>query len=285
MQRLLIRVMAVAVTLAGGLIVGIGGAGAAGSALPVIHVKLTGKAITVGGALSSGAVDVQTQTSGEPKSNMGQGSPTFVLLNPGVTDSQLAAGLSHLKDPNDVAALGLGRIVFGQDTAPGTNDTETVLAAGKYLAVDANSNASAGKFPMTTFTVTKSGSPAALPSAAATQTAIDFAFRGSTTLKSGTLVRAVNSGYLVHMILLAGVKSKADGSKAIALLKAGKDNQAGKYMSNQFASLAGALGHGAVQQTMLKVKPGYYVEVCFMDTQDHREHTRLGMERLVHVVK
>ena len=36
---------------------------------------------------------------------------------------------------------------------------------------------------------------------------------------------------------------------------------------------------------MLKAKPGYYVEACFMDTQDGREHTRLGMERLVKVVK
>ena len=29
---------------------------------------------------------------------------------------------------------------------------------------------------------------------------------------------------------------------------------------------------------------GYYVEACFMDTQDGREHTQLGMERLVQIV-
>jgi hypothetical protein len=36
---------------------------------------------------------------------------------------------------------------------------------------------------------------------------------------------------------------------------------------------------------VLHAKPGYYVEVCHMDTQDGREHTRLGMERLIRVVK
>jgi hypothetical protein len=38
------------------------------------------------------------------------------------------------------------------------------------------------------------------------------------------------------------------------------------------------------QQEILRAKPGYYIEVCFMDTQDHLEHTQLGMLRLVKVV-
>ena len=42
---------------------------------------------------------------------------------------------------------------------------------------------------------------------------------------------------------------------------------------------------GALQQSKLHAKPGYYVEACFMDTQDGREHTQLGMERIVRVVK
>jgi hypothetical protein len=32
-------------------------------------------------------------------------------------------------------------------------------------------------------------------------------------------------------------------------------------------------------------KPGFYVEACFMDTQDGREHVQLGMERLIRIVK
>ena len=40
-----------------------------------------------------------------------------------------------------------------------------------------------------------------------------------------------------------------------------------------------------MQQMVLDGKPGYYVEACFMDTQDGREHVQLGMERLVRIVK
>jgi hypothetical protein len=39
-----------------------------------------------------------------------------------------------------------------------------------------------------------------------------------------------------------------------------------------------------MQQEVLNTKPGYYVEACFMDTQDHREHTQIGMLRVVKVV-
>lgn len=31
--------------------------------------------------------------------------------------------------------------------------------------------------------------------------------------------------------------------------------------------------------------PGYYVLSCFMDTQDGREHSELGMERVIHIVR
>jgi hypothetical protein len=48
---------------------------------------------------------------------------------------------------------------------------------------------------------------------------------------------------------------------------------------------AGPLSHEASQQETITAKPGIYVEVCFMDTQDRRQHTRLGMERIIHIVK
>ena len=48
---------------------------------------------------------------------------------------------------------------------------------------------------------------------------------------------------------------------------------------------SGPVSHGGMQQSVLNAPPGYYVEACFMNTQDGREHTQLGMERLVRVVK
>jgi hypothetical protein len=40
-----------------------------------------------------------------------------------------------------------------------------------------------------------------------------------------------------------------------------------------------------MQQEVITAKPGVYVIACFMDTQDGREHTQLGMERMIKVVK
>jgi hypothetical protein len=42
---------------------------------------------------------------------------------------------------------------------------------------------------------------------------------------------------------------------------------------------------GAVQQMTVNAKPGYWVLACFMDTQDGREHTRIGMERILRIVR
>ncbi len=54
--------------------------------------------------------------------------------------------------------------------------------------------------------------------------------------------------------------------------------------NSAFIALLGAASPGAMQQQVLNASPGYYVEACFMDTQDGREHTQLGMVRLVQVV-
>jgi hypothetical protein len=96
------------------------------------------------------------------------------------------------------------------------------------------------------------------------------------------MVRVENDGYLVHMDVLIGARNKAGAKKIIALLKAGKDHRA-QSLATGFVNLLGPSSPGAMQQEILNAKPGYYVQACFMDTQDHREHTVLGMERLVQI--
>ena len=98
------------------------------------------------------------------------------------------------------------------------------------------------------------------------------------------MVRLENDGYLVHMDNLIGARTKADAQKIIALLRAGKDRKAQK-LATGFVNLIGPASPGAMQQEILNAKPGYYVQACFMDTQDGREHTRLGMERLIQIKK
>ena len=56
-------------------------------------------------------------------------------------------------------------------------------------------------------------------------------------------------------------------------------------LATGFYAFDNILTHGAYQQQVIHNRPGYWVLACFMDTQDHREHTTLGMERVIHIVK
>ena len=115
--------------------------------------------------------------------------------------------------------------------------------------------------------------------------AIEFGFRGADTFHNGELVRFENGGFLVHMADAFGVKNVQDAKKVAALLLAGKNRQAQKLGTPAFISFAGPTSPGTVQQSMIHATPGVYVLACFMDTQDGREHTALGMERIIRVTK
>ncbi len=265
--------------VAGALALASSPAAASGSkGLPVLTLNMNGSAITVGGSKVSGAVTVRSSVSGEK-----HGTAILVRLNKGVTQAQFSKALRMAsKDPNAVQLV--GAIAFDANTVKGqTSNVQTVLQPAKYVALDV---AGKGQPRVAMFTVTKSSSPAKLPKAAATTKSIEFGFRGSSTLKVGTMVRGVNDGWLVHMNDFQGVKSAKAGRKVETLLRAGKPfKQIRPYLTSSLFELFGPVSHGAVQQQKLSAKPGYYVEVCFMDTQDGRQHTQLGMERLVKVVK
>ena len=250
-----------------------GGANGAGS-LPTLTVALTGsKGVSVSGSTVSGAVNVVSTFTGK-----GQGFFGLFRLNPGVSIGQAnAAAQSHQGDINALTPYGT---LFVSAAAPGA--VQTVLTPGSYVALNVTGNGKPGLAP---FTVTQSSSPAALPAARATEASFEFGFRGPTVLHDGTIVRARNDGWLVHMIDLIGVRNAATGQAVIALLRAGKGRAAQKLASNTFVALLGPSSPGALQQQVLQTKPGYYVEACFMNTQDGREHTQLGMTRLVRVVK
>ena len=266
----LIVVSSVVAACAVGL-AGVAGASAA-STLPTLNVAVTGKTgIAVSGSKLSGAISITSTFAGK-----GPGAYGLVRLNQGVSFPEaLHAVQSHHGDPN--ALTPFGSILVAAD-APAT--VQTVLTPGSYVALNLTGNAPAAK--VAHFTVTQSSSPAALPAAAATENSIEFGFKGPKVLHAGTMVRIVNGGYLVHMDSLIGARNMADAQKIIALLKAGKDNKAQKVATG-FVDLMDPASPGAMQQEILNAQPGYYVQACFMDAQDGREHTTLGMERVIRV--
>jgi hypothetical protein len=242
---------------------------------PRITIAMTGKKITVSGALQSGGVEIASQVSHE-----GQGDPVLVRLDPGVTVAQFLAALPKIaNDPNNID--GIGNIVFSVEAGRGTSVAQVSLAAGQYVALDLNPS---GQPPLTSFKIATASAPATLPKPAATVTSIEFGFRGPGVLHDGALIRFANQGFLVHMIVAARARNLAGAREIARLLKAGKDGRAQK-LATGFATYDNALSHGAYEQLVLHSKPGYWVLACFMDTQDHREHTQLGMERVIRIVK
>lgn len=260
--------------LAGGVAVG---AGPATSGLPTLTLALNGHSVTVGGPLQSGAVNVVSTVS------VRHSEPTLIRLNPGVPFSafaQAGAAISaHHGDLNYVDPY--GSIVVDVSADKGTTSTQTTLQPGNYLAIDFSS--SSANPPHAAFTISQASHPAALPTPGATISAIEFGFRGPPKLHDGELVRFDNGGFLVHQIQGIGVKSAKAAKQLTALLLAGKDNKAQKLGTN-FPEFAGPLSPGGIQQELINERPGVYVLVCIMRTQDGREHTQLGMERTIQIV-
>ena len=255
-----------------------GAAGTTQGGLPTIDVVMTGDSISVSGNLESGAVNIHATATGNPS-----GSPIFVRLNPGVSADQVIAFLHSKKASNPDNIAPYGTIVLDAETGPGSNDLQTILQPGDYVAFDGAAD-NPNQWPHTTFSIEENNSPQKLPAAQQWQKSVEFRFRGPATLHTGQVIRASNAGWLVHMLIAFQVKNEAAGHQFVRLLRAGKDSKVEKLAGPGFFSLFGPISHGAVQQFVLNAKPGWYVEACFMDTQDGREHTRLGMERVVHVV-
>jgi hypothetical protein len=249
----------------------------AAGTLPTLTLALTKNTITVGGSEVSGAVNIVTTVTGESND-----SPGLFLLKPGVTVAEFAAAAQRTVgkgSPFD-ALDPYGSIVFFGFAAEGhPSSAETWLQPGTYVALE-NGNGHA------VFTVTQSAAPALLPVPGAEIDAIDFGFRGASTLHDGELVRFKNDGYLIHMFLFAQAKSVADAAKAEALLLAGKGNEAAKkYGTGVAGQFVGPLSHAELQQEVINEPPGVYVIYCAMNAEDGRDHFQLGMFRTITIVK
>jgi hypothetical protein len=263
--------------LVAGSLMGVASAQAA--PLPTLTLALTKTSVTVGGTLQSGAVNVVATGTGTKEA-----AAVLFQLKPGVTPNELYAFLKTPKEKDLNNTGKYGSIVFDVEVTPGTAvEAQTVLQPGTYVAL--NGEGEGAPTAVTSFTVTAAASPAALPAPEATVRSIEFGFRGPTTLHDGELVRFENEGFLVHMDIAAPVKSKSAAKKAVKDLLTGNEKGLGKLIAGAPLTFFGPASPGAFQQETITAKPGWYVQVCFMETQDGRPHSRLGMERIIKIVK
>jgi hypothetical protein len=257
----------------------VAGASAQASTLPTLTLSVTKSSITVGGSTKSGAVNVVTTATG-----VKEATAVLFLVKPGVTVAEVESFLGKkgaAKDPNNTSKY--GAIVLDEEASPGKiSEAQTYLQPGQYLALVPGEGG--GPKVHTFFTVAAAASPAALPAPEATIRSIEFGFRGPSTLHDGELVRFENEGFLVHMDIIFPVKSNKTAKLAVKDLLAGKEKALEKLIIGEPFG-AGPLSHEAFQQTTITAKPGWYVQACFMETQDGRDHTRLGMERIIKIVK
>ena len=157
------------------------GAAHADGSLPTLTVALKGiTGVSVSGSEVSGAVSITATFTGKAPSGPNSNGPSFgiVHLRPGVTIQQAAGAVNAAG--GDLNALTPYASLFVSAAAPAT--VQTVLTPGSYVALNDTGNGQPGFAP---FTVTQSSSPAALPAAAATQTAIEFGFRGPPCCTTG----------------------------------------------------------------------------------------------------
>lgn len=246
--------------------------------LPTVTVTMTGTKITVGGDLRSGGTQIVSTVSGERA-----GAPVFVRLDPGVSYAKFFKLLSGPAGPDPNYLDGYASIVTDAAAPAGTSTIQANLLPGQYVAFD-SARGNPSKWPFTTFTISRSEEPASLPAPDATMSAIEFDFRGPATLEDGQLVRFANAGFLVHMIVYITASDAANAAKLAAALHAGNFRLARHYATGQ-GTFAGPLSHGSYQQLVVSSKPGYYVLACFMTDEEGTVHVKLGMERVIQIVK
>jgi hypothetical protein len=251
------------------------------STLPTLSIAITPSSATVSGSLESGGVNVAVTDTG-----VKEGAVVVALLKPGVSVAEAEAFQKEKKAKGDLNNVSkLASIVFDVEANPGPkSEIQAKLEPGKYIVLVAQGEKGQATL-RTSFTVTAAKSPATLPTPQATIRAIEFGFRGPSILHDGELVAFENEGFLVHMDIAFPVRSNKAAKQAIKLLLAGNEKGLGKLISGPPVTFTGPVSSGAYQQQTITAKPGIYVQACFMNTQDGREHTRLGMERIIKIAK
>jgi hypothetical protein len=251
------------------------------STLPTLSIAINSSSAAVGGSLESGGVNVAFTNTGVKEAGV-----VVFLLKPGVSVAEAEAFTNAKKAKHDVNNTAkLGSIVLDTEANPGPpSEVQANLQPGKYIVLVSQGEKGEAKI-RTSFTVTAAKSPATLPTPQAKIRSIDFGFRGPSTLHDGELVGFENEGFVAHMDVAFPVKSYKAAKQAVKLLVAGKEKGLEKLFAGPPALFTGPVSGGAYQQETITAKPGWYVQACFMDTQDKRSHTVLGMERIIKITK
>ncbi len=239
----------------------------------VITIARTSKAIEVHGTLRSGGAELVSALRGQL---------VLIRFDQNASKKRLQAALARtVVNPN--ALDGVAVIVVDVAAHAGHSAVQVILRPGRYEALNIT-NARRSSWRSTYFRVLRSNRPARLAKPGARIEAIDFGFHGASRLHDGELVRFGNRGYLVHMISFYRARSRKAARRIAADLRRGHTARA-KRLAVTTGMFAGPLSHNQWQQLVIADHPGYYVIASLLRIQSGRYQTRLGMERVIRIVR
>ena len=118
--------------------------------------------------------------------------------------------------------------------------------------------------------------PASLPRV--TVTAYDYSFAMPTSFAAGlTVVKLVNAGSQPHEASFGRVKAAVTVEQVLAAAKRASSTQAYIESLLDFAGGPSAISPHGQQETILNLRPGHYVVLCFVRGPDGMPHYQMGM--------
>ena len=254
----------------------------AAASIPTVNVTVGSSRIVLTGGGATNANGVTTLHAGRyhfhATTASGDRQFEIVQLRKGYTASQLHKDLGNLFAGSTATVQRLdNRVVFrggNEETAATPGDTIVALAAGKYLAVDANGNARrqlsvVGKMP------SQVGQ-----SISGTFTALTYGWQTSGRLQGHSWVRFENHADQPHMLVLQHVKSTTTNAMVRKYLS--KPSSKAASFALKEAADGGVVSPNRSQLVKLTLPAGKYLLECFWpDYFTAMPHAYMGMWKLV----
>ncbi len=111
-----------------------------------------------------------------------------------------------------------------------------------------------------------------------TVTAHDYSFAMPTTIPAGlTVVKLVNAGAQPHQASFGRIKPGVTLDQVLAAAKRGASAELYIYSALDFAGGPNTSSPQSQQETILNLRPGHYVALCFVPGPDGMPHYQMGM--------
>src|SRR5260370_16136917 len=111
-----------------------------------------------------------------------------------------------------------------------------------------------------------------------TVTAYDYSFAMPTTIPAGlTVVKLVNAGAQPHQASFGRIKPGVTLDQVLAAAKRGASAELYIYSALDFAGGPNTSSPQSQQETILHLRPGHYVALCFVPGPDGMPHYQMGM--------